>query len=81
MQNRLGGKPAVAVFHADCLARGRFLFDRIIKEELVNRMQYPFYSDGQCPPWLGMYGFGEFARLGGKNTYHNYTTALYVLYR
>jgi len=81
MQNRLGGKPVVAVFHADCLARGRFLFDRIIKEELVNRMQFPFYNDGQCPPWLGMYGFGEFARLGFKNTYHNYTTALYILYR
>ena len=81
MHNRLGGKPVVAVFHADCLARGRFLFDRIIKEELVNKMQYPFYNDGQCPPWLGMYGFGEFARLGGKNVYHNYTTALYVLYR
>ncbi len=81
IQYRLGGKPVVAVFHADCLARGRFLFDRIIKEELVNRMQFPFYNDGQCPPWLGMYGFGEFARLGGKNTYHNYTTALYILYR
>ena len=78
---RMHGKDAVAVFHADCLARGRFLFNRIIKEELVNRMQYPFYSNGECPPWLGMYGFGEFARLGGKNTYHNYTTALYVIYR
>jgi hypothetical protein len=28
-----------------------------------------------------MYGFGEFARLGGRNAYHNYTTALYALYR
>lgn len=81
MNQRANGKKPVAVFHADCLARGRFLFDRIIKEELVNRMQYPFYTNGECPPWLGMYGFGEFARLGGKNTYHNYTTALYVIYR
>ena len=81
VKERLDGRQAVAVFHADCLARGRFLFDRIIKEELVNRMQYPFYSDGQCPPWLGMYGFGEFARLGNKNTFHNYTTALYIIYR
>jgi hypothetical protein len=81
MNHRSNGKKPVAVFHADCLARGRFLFDRIIKEELVNRMQYPFYVDGECPPWLGMYGFGEFARLGGKNNYHNYTTALYVIYR
>jgi small ligand-binding sensory domain FIST len=81
MKKRLGDKKAVAVFHADCLARGRSLFNKIIKEELVNTMQFPFYSEGSCPPWLGMYGFGEFARLGGKNTYHNYTTALYVMYR
>ncbi len=81
MNDRHSGKKPVAVFHADCLARGRFLFNRIIKDELVSKMQYPFYSDGSCPPWLGMYGFGEFARLGGKNAYHNYTTALYVIYR
>lgn len=81
MSQRNKNKKPVAVFHADCLARGKFLFNRVLKEELVNRMQYPFLNDGICPPWLGMYGFGEFARLGGKNTYHNYTTALYVLYR
>ena len=81
MQKRGEGKTPVAVFHADCLARGRFLFNRIIKEELVSSMQTPFYTNGVCPPWLGMYGFGEFARLGGKNTYHNYTSALYVIYR
>jgi hypothetical protein len=81
MNSRANGKKPVAVFHADCLARGRFLFNRIIKEELVGKMQFPFYVDGECPPWLGMYGFGEFARLGGENMYHNYTTALYVIYR
>ena len=81
MKNRMKGRETVAVFHADCLARGRFLFNRIIKDELVSKMQYPFYAKGECPPWLGMYGFGEFARLGGKNVYHNYTTALYVIYR
>ncbi|MFM9006624.1 MAG: FIST signal transduction protein [Flavobacteriales bacterium] len=81
MNDRNTGKKPIAVFHADCLARGRFLFNRIIKDELVSKMQYPFYQDGSCPPWLGMYGFGEIARLGGKNTYHNYTTALYVIYR
>ncbi len=81
MVKNIGDREVVAVFHADCLARGRFLFNRIIKEELVSKMQNPFYVNGECPPWLGMYGFGEFARLGGKNTYHNYTTALYVIYR
>jgi hypothetical protein len=71
----------VVVFHADCLARGRHLFNRILKEELVSRMQAPFMDDGQTPPWIGIYGFGEFARLGGKNEYHNYTTAIYAIYR
>lgn len=81
LKTEIGGKQPVAIFHADCLARGRFLFDRIIKEELVGWMQTPFYVNNECPPWLGMYGFGEFARLGGKNEYHNYTSALYVICR
>jgi hypothetical protein len=81
MQQKMGGRKPVAVFHADCLARGRFLFNRVLKEELVSRMQFPFTSHGECPPWLGMYGFGEFAKLAGRNTYHNYTTALYAIYR
>ena len=81
MTKRMSGRKPVAVFHADCLARGRYMFNRVLKEELVNRMQFPFLNQGVCPPWLGMYGFGEFARLGGENTYHNYTTALYAFYR
>jgi hypothetical protein len=28
-----------------------------------------------------MYGFGEFARLGAKNEFQNYTTSLYVISR
>jgi hypothetical protein len=81
MVARAGGRKPVAVFHADCLARGRYLFNRVMKEELVGRMQFPLSSDGIVPPWLGMYGFGEFARMGGANTYHNYTTAIYAIYR
>jgi hypothetical protein len=81
MVERGAGRELVAVFHADCLARGRFLFNRVMKEELVGRMQFPLAVNGAIPPWLGMYGFGEFARLGGDNVYHNYTTALYAIYR
>lgn len=81
MNARAGGLKPVAVFHADCLARGRYLFNRVMKEELVSRMQFPLSTAGVVPPWLGMYGFGEFARLGGANTYHNYTTAIYAIYR
>jgi hypothetical protein len=44
-------------------------------------MQKPLFGDAPVGPWLGMYGFGEFARLGGLNQFHNYTTALYVITR
>jgi hypothetical protein len=76
-----GERRPVAVFHADCLARGRHMLDRILKEELISRMQAPFLDGAEVPAWLGMYGFGEFARLLGRNEYHNYTSALYVMYR
>jgi hypothetical protein len=81
MDKQARGRKPVAVFQADCLTRGRRLFNRIMKEELVQRMQYPFATAGTPPPWLGMYGFGEYARLAGANAYHNYTTALAALYR
>jgi len=81
MTARRPGAAPVAVFQADCLARGRRLFNRVMKEELVHRTQQPFSPRGVVPPWFGMYGFGEYARLGGRNAYHNYTTALAALYR
>lgn len=75
------GLSPVAVFHADCLARGRYTFEAIVKDELIARMQTPFRVGNETPPWLGLYGFGEFARLGGRNEFHNYTSAVYALYR
>jgi hypothetical protein len=77
----LSGRRVVAVFHADCGARGRLTLDRVAKDEIVRAMQTPLWQGSECPPWLGMYGFGEFARLCGRNCFHNYTTALYVLSR
>jgi hypothetical protein len=76
-----GGRTPEAVFHADCLARGRHMFNRILKEELVSRMQIPLADNDRIPPWLGMYGFGEYADLAGRNTYHNYATAIYAIFR
>ncbi len=75
-----GGRP-VAVFQTDCLARGRFLFNKVVKDELIGMMQDALSTPDGVPAWLGMYGFGEYARLGGRNTYHNYSTALAALYR
>ncbi|MDR2438695.1 MAG: FIST C-terminal domain-containing protein [Planctomycetaceae bacterium] len=81
LQKNIGNGKPVAVFQTDCLARGRFLFNRVVKDEIITMMHSALMVDGVVPPWLGNYGFGEYARLGGKNTYHNYSTALLVLYR
>ncbi len=75
---KCNGRSPVAVFHADCVARGKGMLNRILKDEIVFRMQHPLCKDEDIP-WLGMYGLGEFARLGGRSRFHNYTTALHVI--
>jgi hypothetical protein len=82
VKNSAGGEPRpVAVFQTDCLLRGRTLFDKIMKDEIVAMMQNTFLNEGEIPPWLGMYGFGEFCPLAGINIFHTYTTSLLVFYR
>jgi hypothetical protein len=76
----LEGKQPAAVFHADCIIRGRASFDRVLKDEIVARMQYPI-CQGRNIPWLGFYSGGEYAHIGGKNMFHIFTTTLNVLYR
>lgn len=80
LSRRIEGERAVAVFHTDCAARGRALFNKIAKDEIIEKMQAPLMKKGRVP-WLGMYGFGEFTQLKGKNLFHNYTTSVYVLVR
>lgn len=81
LRDKLCGSAPVAVFQADCLARGRTLFNKVMKDEITGMMQNALLAGGEVPPWLGMYGFGEFCPLGGRNTFHTYTTSLLVLYR
>ncbi len=72
----------LAVLQADCIARGRFSLNAIMKDELIGLMQDALVDDaGKVPAWLGMYGFGEFAMLGGKNRNHTFTSSLMALYR
>ena len=78
--DRLAGRRPVAVFHADCMARGRLMFNRVLKDEIIAKMQYPICGD-ESVPWLGVYGFSEYARLSGKNQFHSYTTSLFPLVR
>jgi len=76
----LQGEKPLAVFHADCLLRGRFSINRILKDEFINRMQYPI-CQGEPVPWLGLYSGGEIAMIDGKNLFHTFTSSLSVIHR
>lgn len=76
--DRIEGRKPVAVFHADCCARGKLLLNQVAKDEIIRKLQYPLCRDEDIP-WLGMYGGGEYTPLAGKNSYHTYTTSLYVI--
>jgi hypothetical protein len=77
---RCGTRKPVAVFHADCGARGRMSFDQILKDEIIRRMQQPIMQAAQVP-WVGIYGGGELTPLAAKNRIHMYTSSLYLLLR
>lgn len=78
LMERCTGRTPHAVFQADCSARGRFSLDRVLKEEYIHRMQAPLIQDSDVP-WLGLYGFGEFAPLGERNRFHMMTTSLFII--
>ncbi|MBT3370793.1 MAG: hypothetical protein HOA08_06620 [Rhodospirillaceae bacterium] len=80
MQDDLDGRQPVAVFHADCMARGRHTFNQVLKDEIIAKMQYPICGEDFIP-WLGVYGFGEYCRFAGKNHFHAYTTSLFPIVR
>ena len=80
MDKSLNGRKPVAVFHADCMARGRLMFNRVLKDEIIAKLQYPICGD-DVVPWLGVYGYSEYAPLAGKNRFHSYTTSLFSLVR
>lgn len=78
MTSQISNKEIIAVFHTDCAARGRAMFNKISKEEIIGQMQKPLMN-GHKIPWLGMYGYGEFTLLNNKNYFHNYTSSIYAL--
>ncbi|MDP6875413.1 MAG: FIST N-terminal domain-containing protein [Alphaproteobacteria bacterium] len=80
MKDDLEGRRPVAVFHADCMARGRHMFNRVLKDEIIAKMQYPLCGE-EVVPWLGVYGYSEYCRFAGKNQFHSYTTSLFPIVR
>ena len=80
LETMVDGREIVAVFHADCLARGRLTFDRVSKDEIIGKLQKPLVGDRDVP-WLGLYGYGEFCPLAGRNSLHTFTTSLFPVVR
>ncbi len=80
LNEKVDGREIVAVFHADCMARGRFTFDRVLKDEIIAKMQYPLIQNNAVP-WLGLYGYSEYCPLGDRNQFHSYTTSIFPLVR
>ena len=76
---KLHGRKPLAVFHTDCAARGKKTFDVIEKDHFVASMKNPITQDDKSIPWLGMYGFGEFAKIGDSNLFSTQTSSLCVL--
>jgi len=80
ISDHVRGKTPVAVFHSDCLIRGKLSFNRDLKDELLKRMQTTICGDKRIP-WFGFYASGEFSRIGGKNGWNGFTSTLSMLYR
>jgi hypothetical protein len=80
ISDTLNGKKPVAVFHSDCGLRGKLSLNRVLKDELVNRIQFPI-SKGENIPWFGLYSGGEFGMLGGETWFHQMSSSLFVIYR
>ena len=77
--SQYNGKKPITIFQTDCMARGRMSNGVIEKEEIINNLQSGISEE--YTPWLGFYAFGEFAKLDGKNHYHNYTSSISVILR
>jgi small ligand-binding sensory domain FIST len=80
MQGQLSDRRPLAVFQADCMARGRMTHDACSKDEIIANIQNPIFGSGTVP-WLGIYGFAEYAMLAGRNRFHHYTTSLSAIVR
>jgi hypothetical protein len=77
ISKQLNGNKAKVVFHFDCGGRGRQIMDEDRKMKTVRFIQNEIGND---IPWSGFYTFGEMAPVNGKNSFHNYTAVLLVIY-
>jgi hypothetical protein len=67
----LDGKPPRLLLQIECIGRGQVIFNDTDKQKLMQEMQKSI--GGDSAPWVGVYTYGEFAPVGGVNSFHNYS--------
>ncbi len=74
---QLGNHTPKLVLHFDCAGRGKMIFSKAQKQDILNTLQRPFGSD---VPWMGFYTYGEIGPVANHNCFHNYTVVLAIIY-
>lgn len=67
----LGGQDPRFLLQIECIGRGQVIFNDVEKQRLMREMQRQ--AGGEDAPWVGVYTYGEFAPVGGVNSFHNYS--------
>lgn len=67
----LGGSKPRFLLQIECIGRGQVIFNDTEKQKLMREMQRNV--GGESAPWFGVYTYGEFAPVGGINSFHNYS--------
>lgn len=67
----LEGQRPRFLLQIECIGRGQVIFNDTEKQKLMREMQHNVAGDGA--PWFGVYTYGEFAPVGGVNSFHNYS--------
>jgi hypothetical protein len=67
----LGGAKPRFLLQIECIGRGQVIFNDTEKQKLMREMQRSV--GGESAPWFGVYTYGEFAPVGGLNSFHNYS--------
>ena len=76
LKEKLKGKKPKFVIYSDCAGRGEMFFGKECSAEVRCLRE----QVGKEVPFFGFYSYGEFAPLGQKNYFHNYTGVPVVFY-
>lgn len=72
-----GGTQPFIVFHSDCVGRSADQIGRDVSDAELRATIDAFPPE---TPWFGAYMYGEFAQVGGKPAFHNWTGSIASIY-